>query len=104
MAIKSFKSKSLKLFWEKNDSSKIQSSHILKISGMLDLIDATESIDDLKPFFRFHEYTGSGRGVYSFNVDKNFRLLFRFSAKNAHDLWYGDPHGQSVNKIMGKKK
>lgn len=102
MAIKTFKSKNLKKFWEGNDPSGINPAHVEKISGILDLIDATEKIQDLRPFYRFHEYTGGGKGVYSFSVSGNFRLLFRFRAGDAFDLWYGDPHGLQIERIIGR--
>jgi proteic killer suppression protein len=102
MAIKSFKGKNLKRFWAENDPSGLNPAHVEKISIMLDLIDAAVVVQDLRSFYRFHEYTGGGKGVYSFSVSGNFRLLFRFHAGEAFDLWYGDPHGMKIERIMGK--
>ena len=104
MAIKTFRSKRLKKFWEKNDPSGLQPVHIEKISCMLDLLDAAETLKDLRPFYKFHEYAGGGKGIYSYTVSGNFRLLFRFHAGDAFDLWYGDPHGQKTERIMGKRQ
>ena len=102
MAIKTFKNKNLKRLWEVNDPSGLNPVHVEKISGMLDLIDAAEKIQDLRPFYRFHEYTGGGKGVYSFSVSGNCRLLFRFHTGDVFDLWYGDPHGLQIERIIGR--
>lgn len=101
MPIKSFKSKSLKRYWENNDASGFPKAHIERIGLLLDLIHAAEEIQDLKPFFRFHEYKGGGKGVYSHDISGNYRLLYRFEDGDGFDLWYGDPHGKQIGRIMG---
>lgn len=104
MGLKTFRSKALRKFWEKNDSSGIQPEQAPKVSAILDMIDAAEELKDLKPLFRFHEYKGARKGIYSHDVSGNVRILYHFKKGDAFDLWYGDPHGQRLEKIMGKGK
>jgi proteic killer suppression protein len=73
--IKTFKSKALRLLWEKNDKSKFPALQLKKIGFILQLIDDLEDVtEDLK------------------NVTGNYRIIFRFENKNAFDIDYLDTH------------
>jgi len=93
--IKSFKSKALKLFWEKNDSSKLPALHLKKIKFILQIIDDLEYVpDDLKNLvsFRPHPLKGDLKGFWSLDVSGNYRIIFRMGNINAYDIDYLDTH------------
>ncbi len=91
--ILSFKSKALKLLWEKNDYSKIQSTQVRKISIVLQTLNVATKIEDLKrPSFRFHELKGGLKGRFSIWINGNWRITFEFNNGNAEVLDYEDYH------------
>jgi len=104
LAIVSFKSKALRNFLLKNDSSGIKPEHVKKVDTILDLINESEKVKDFRGLYRFHEYKGPDKGIYSLDVSGNVRILFRFDPPDAFDLWYGDPHGEQIRNIMGSGK
>lgn len=93
--IKSFKSKSLKLLWEKGDQSKLPALQLKKIKIILQIIDDLDEVpEDLLNLvsFRPHPLKGSLQGFWSLDVTGNYRIIFRFENKNAFDLDYLDTH------------
>jgi len=91
--IQSFKSKALKLFWEKDDYSKVQSSHVRKITIVLQTLNVATTIEDLKrPSFRLHELKGNFKGRFSIWINGNWRITFEFNKGNAEVLDYEDYH------------
>ena len=90
-----FKSKALKLLWEKNDSSKLPALQLKKIKFILQVIDDLEDVpDDLKNLvsFRPHPLKGDLKGFWSLDISGNYRIIFRMENKNAFDLDYLDTH------------
>ena len=93
--IKSFKSKALRLLWEKNDSSKLPFSQLKRISLALQIIDDLEEVpQDLGNLvsWRPHPLKGDLQGFWSLDITGNYRIIFRFENKNAFDLDYLDTH------------
>ena len=93
--IKSFKSKALRLFWEKDDSNKLPKQQVKKIRILLQIIDELESLpNDLKDFIslRPHLLQGNLKGFWSLNVTGNYRILFMFIDGDAYDVDYLDYH------------
>ena len=77
VAIKSFKSKALKLFWMNDDTSKVKQSHIDSINDILTAIEASHAPRDLKQSFSsFDEKKGGGIGTFTIKVNGNWRITF----------------------------
>lgn len=99
MAIKSFKSKALKKFWQ-GDFSKVQANHLEKISDILSAMHASHNLQDLKTLFAsLEEKKGSGAGVYSIRVSGNWRITFEIESDGAVLVDYLDYHGKKIRAI-----
>jgi len=80
MAIKSFRSKALKRFWQ-GDVSKVKADHVGKIRDILSVMHASHHPQDLKAVFpSFEEKKGSAAGVYSIQVNGNWRVTFQIES------------------------
>jgi len=93
--IKTFKSKALRLLWEKNDNSKLPANQLNKIRLALQIIDDLEEVpQDLTHLisWRPHPLKGDLQGFWSLDITGNYRIIFRFENKNAFDLDYLDTH------------
>jgi proteic killer suppression protein len=93
--IKSIKHKGLKLYWTKDDASKLPAASVDKITRMLDAIDNANTVpQDFEPFksWRIHPLKGELEGYWSLDVTGNWRLVFRFVNGNAEDLNLVDTH------------
>ena len=93
--IKTISSKSLRLFWEKGDGSKLPSAQLRKINLVLQIIDDLEVVpEDLVNLvsFRPHRLKGNLLGFWSLDITGNYRIIFRFDNGNAFDLDYLDTH------------
>lgn len=98
MAIKSFKHKGLKKFYFNDDVSGLNSQHVKKIGYALDAIDASHHPKDLQAIYqdRFSEKKGSGKGVYSIEINGNWRITFQVEDEGAVLLDYRDYHGKQI--------
>lgn len=98
MAIKNFTHKGLKNFFNKGDSSGLNSNHIVYIGYILDAIDASHHPTDLKAIYhhKFAEKIGAGKGVYSIKVNGNWRITFQIESDGAILLDYRDYHGKTI--------
>lgn len=94
MAIKSWKHKGLRDFFEKGSTRGIQPDQAAKIEIRLDALNAAICPEDMDvlPGWRFHEWKGEGKGTYSVNVSGNWRITFQFQNGDAHVVNYEDPH------------
>ncbi|MFK8043023.1 type II toxin-antitoxin system RelE/ParE family toxin [Congregibacter sp.] len=94
MAIKSWKHKGLREFFEKGAKKGIQAKDAKKIELRLDALNSATCPEDMDvlPGWRFHEWHGEGRGTYSVNVSGNWRITFQFEDGDAHVVNYEDPH------------
>lgn len=93
MAIKNFKHKGLKSFFENGEKSGIQAAHAKKIARLLDRLDAVAEIRDINfPGADFHPLSGNLRGWYSIHVNGNWTIIFRFSNGEVIDVDLTDYH------------
>lgn len=92
MAITGFKNKGLKKLWEKGDARHVGTQYAAKLSRQMTLLNKAVTLDDLKPFYRFHELTGNLKEFYSWDVSGNYRLIYRFTNGDAYDLDFLDTH------------
>ena len=60
----------------------------------LDMLNAAESLDDLRspPGNRLEALRGTLHGSYSIRVNAQWRIVFRWEASNAHDVKIIDYH------------
>lgn len=99
MAIKNFKSKALKKFWN-GDESKVQPDHIDKIRDILSAMYASHHPKDLKAIFSsLEQKKGSGKGVYSIQVNGNWRVTFQIEDDGAILVDYCDYHGKQIKVV-----
>jgi proteic killer suppression protein len=98
LAIKSFTHKGLKKFYYDGNEAGIDSNHSTKIGYILDAVDASHHPQDLKAIYgkKFSEKKGSGKGVYSIEVNGNWRITFQIEDDGANFLDYVDYHGKII--------
>jgi proteic killer suppression protein len=93
MAIRTFKHKGLKKFFETGIKSGIQASLANKIGVLLDRLDAATEIKDMNfPGSDFHPLKGVFKGFYSVHVNGNWTIVFRFEKGEALDVNLIDYH------------
>lgn len=91
--IRSFRHKGLRLFYEDENTSKLQSTHLVKIRRILTRLEFAKSVDDIDlPGARLHPLTGQLKGFYALRVSGNWRVIFRFEDGNVYDVDYLDYH------------
>ena len=93
--IQSFKSKPLKLYWLKNDGSKLPAEWLERIGDILAVIDQAKLVpQDFGAFlgWKIHPLKGVLLGFWSLTVSGNWRVIFRFENGDAYDLDYRDYH------------
>jgi toxin HigB-1 len=93
MAIKTFKHKGLKKFFETGTKSKINEAHIKKLELILDLLDSANNVHDMNfPGSNFHPLKGEFKNFYSIHVSGNWVVIFQFKGNDAYDVDYLDYH------------
>jgi proteic killer suppression protein len=91
--IESIRHKGLRLFWEKNDPSKLPPTHVGKIRLILTLLHAAKKIEDMDfAGSGLHPLKGEYAGFWAVKVSGNYRIIFRFEKENAHNIEYLDYH------------
>ena len=91
--IKSFRHKGLEAFYRRGTTSGTQAHHAAKLRIMLTALDHARKPGDMSaPGWRFHPLGGDRRGFFSVTVNGNWRLIFRFDAKDAELVDYLDYH------------
>jgi toxin HigB-1 len=91
--IKSFKHKGIKLFFETDDCSGIQTKHRSKLKLQLAALDTAEIIEDMDlPGYRLHQLKGQRKNCWSITVSGNWRMTFEFENGNAYIVNYEDYH------------
>jgi proteic killer suppression protein len=79
--------------FEKGQVRLIDASLRARVANILAVLDAASSALDLVgPANRLHELQGDREGVWSVTVSGNWRITFRFTDGNAHDLDLIDYH------------
>lgn len=86
--------KGLKLFWEKDNHSKLPPLQVEKIRRILIVLDTIKTLEPLRkiPGYRLHSLTGSLKGFWSITVTGNYRIIFRFENETVFDVNYVDYH------------
>jgi proteic killer suppression protein len=91
--IKTFKHKGLKKLFEFDDRSGIQPKHAEKLLDILDRLDASSQVEDMRyPGSRLHQLTGDRKGEWSVTVSGNWRVTFQFEDGDAYVVDYEDYH------------
>ncbi|NAZ55664.1 plasmid maintenance system killer [Vibrio toranzoniae] len=98
MAIKSFSHKGLKQFYFNGTQSGLNPNHIVQIGFILDAVESSHHPQDLKAVYanKFSEKKGAGKGVYSIEVNGNWRITFQIQDEGAIFLDYVDYHGKKI--------
>lgn len=92
--IGSFRSKALRVLWERNDQSRVNPNAAARIRRILAILDSAESIRDLDvPGYRFHVLKGFVPRRYSMRVTANWRITFAFDSGTADAIELEDYHG-----------
>jgi proteic killer suppression protein len=91
--ILSFRGRSLKRFWEKNDASGLNPQHIRKIEQILDMLERATRPEDMNlERLRFHRLSGENPSRWSVWVNGNWRITFSFDGEDAVAVDYEDYH------------
>lgn len=91
--IKSFKHKGLQKFYETGSTAGINATQKTKIKMQLVALDTAQCIEDIDlPSFRLHPLKGNREEIWSIDVNKNWRITFRFIEGNAFIVNYEDYH------------
>ncbi len=93
MAIKTFRHKGLKKFFESGTRSGIQPVHAKRIKLLLDLLNGAMEAKDMNfPGSDFHLLKGNLKSFYSVHVNGNWTIIFRFESGEANDVDLIDYH------------
>lgn len=93
MAIRSFRHRGLKRFYEFGDASRINAVLVNRIQDILAVLDSAKTLAEANiPGYRLHPLKGALRGFWSIAVSGNWRIVFRFDAGDAFDLDLTDYH------------
>ena len=76
-----FKHNGLRRLYERDDTRRLNPSHVDRIRDVLTLLDAARSPSDLnRPGYRLHPLHGQSTGLWSIRVSRNWRIVFRFES------------------------
>lgn len=80
--------------WTGRRSRKLPADIQLRAMAKLSLIDAAETLDDLKtpPSNRLHALTDDRTGQHSVSINLKWRICFRWNNGNAYDVEIVDYH------------
>jgi proteic killer suppression protein len=91
--IESFRHKGLRLFFERDDGSKLIPALLPRIRLILSTLDATDAIEGMNnPMFKLHPLKGDLRGHWAVTVRANWRITFRFEDGQAKEVDFVDYH------------
>jgi toxin HigB-1 len=81
------------MYYEEGKGTKLPATHLGKIRRILGMLDAVTSEDDIKQLGHgIHLLKGSYAGFWAMSVSGNYRIVFRFSEGDVHDIDYLDYH------------
>ncbi len=91
---RSFRDKETKRIFSREPRGKFAPTVQRAALRKLLLVDAAESLDDLRavPGNRLEKLTGDRKGQYSIRMNDRWRVCFRWEAGNAHDVEIVDYH------------
>ena len=94
MAIKSFRHKGLRVFFEADTTRGIPADQAKRLRRALTALDTAVTVEEMKAFpgWRLHPLAGDLKGFWSISITGNWRLVFRFDAGDAFDLDLVDYH------------
>lgn len=91
--IRSFRSKALRRFAERGDSSKLSVQNPDRIRRILLALDAVTSPEQMNvPGLRFHALKGRSKGRYAVDASGNWRVTFAWNGEDAVDVDLEDYH------------
>jgi toxin HigB-1 len=91
--ILSFRSRALKRFWERDETSKLPPDRIQRIAMIHDRLEAAAAPDDLNlPGLGFHKLSGAVKGRYAVSVSANWRITLAWQDLDAVDVDFEDYH------------
>jgi proteic killer suppression protein len=91
--IRSFRHKGLKALYEKDRTKGINPAWLKRIRAILARLEASKEPADMDlPGLRLHPMKGDLRGFWAVDVSGNWRIIFRFEDRDAHDVDLIDYH------------
>lgn len=91
--IKSFKHKGLQRFFVAGDARGLTSSHIPRLSRLLDAMEQAEQVNELDvPGWYLHRLKGDMKHLHSLRVTGNWRITFEFIDGDVHIVNLEDYH------------
>ena len=91
--IKSFKHKGLQDFFENGIKKGIQTKHAEKLSDILDLLDAADTIQVMNfPGSNLHKPNPPKDNFWAVSVSGNWRIVFKYENNDVYIVDYTDYH------------
>ena len=92
--IVSFRHKGLENLFLKGQAKGVQAVHVKKLKQILAVLNAANSIEDIKsiPALRCHAVTGTRKKEHAVWVNKNWRVTFEFDNRDVYLTNYEDYH------------
>ena len=91
--IYSFRHRGLERLYENGDRRRIPPAFVAKVERILARLDAAAEPHHMDlPGYRLHRLSGDLADYWSVTISRNWRLIFRFEAGNAHDVDLIDYH------------
>jgi len=89
----SFRNRALQRFWERNDASRLPPDRVMRITMILDRLDASAKPRDMNlPGLDFHSLAGPNKGRYAVKVSANWRITFGWDEEDAVQVDFEDYH------------
>jgi len=89
--IRSFRHKGLKRLFEEDDARGVLAEHAVKLRDILVRLDIVGEVTDMDlPGLRLHPLKGDWDGFWAVTVRANWRVVFRFTVRDAFDVDYVD--------------
>jgi toxin HigB-1 len=90
--IRSIRHRGLKLLFEQDNPTGVNSEHVGKLRDILATLHAAPTIAHMDlPGFRLHRLKGRMKGFWAVTVRANWRVIFRFDG-DVEDVDYVDYH------------
>ena len=91
--IRNFKHRDLRRLYEDDDRRGVSAEHVEKIRIVLARLDRASKSDDMAlPGLQLHPLKGKLAGFSSVTIRANWRIVFRFDARNVVDVDLIDYH------------
>lgn len=93
MAIRNFRHKGLRRFFESGSTAGIQAKHASRLRLILGRLHASAEARDMAlPGLDLHPLRGDRAGTWAVKVSGNWRVTFAFDEKDVVDVDYEDYH------------